>query len=50
MAASTFKVYRAPYTVTVTVARRLRWRVRVGLLVMRVGAWIATIGYRTREG
>ncbi len=33
--------------VTVTIDTRLTWRIRVGLLIMRFGAWIIGIGFST---
>lgn len=36
-------------TATVTLTVRRSWRVRVGLLLMRLGARLAGIGYREAE-
>ena len=33
-------------TVIVTVPRVLVWRVRLGVQLMRFGAWVATLGFR----
>ena len=33
-------------TVTITVPRRLRWRMALGVLLMRFGAWVATLSFR----
>ena len=32
--------------ITVTISRRLRWRVRLGKSLIRLGCWVATLGYR----
>lgn len=34
------------YTLTVCVSRLLTWRVRVGVLLIRLGAWVVSVGYR----
>ena len=47
-----------PYTIdsfnnetilTVTVGKRLEWRIKTGLLFIRLGCWIATIGYKAEH-
>ena len=35
---------------TVSPSRTLRWRTELGVGVMRLGAWIMTIGLRVEDG
>ena len=41
--------FRDHRTIVVRVQKRLVWRMRLGVAVIRLGAWIATFGYRVEE-